>query len=49
MNYFLPFATGWMQTLVQFFHMKGEGLSVDEMKSGDYKVQSGHDICPSII
>lgn len=27
------------QTLLQFFHAGGEGLSVDEMKSGDYKVR----------
>lgn len=27
------------QTLLQFFHAKGEGLSVDDMKSGDYKVR----------
>ena len=26
------------QTLLHFFHMKGEGLSVEDMKSGDYKV-----------
>lgn len=31
-----------MQTLVQFFHAKGEGLSVDDMKSGDFKVQFRH-------
>ncbi|XP_075894597.1 BAI1-associated protein 3 [Nelusetta ayraudi] len=27
-----------VETLVQFFHAKGEGLSVDDMKSGDYKL-----------
>lgn len=27
------------QTLLQFFHARGEGLSVDDMKSGDYKVR----------
>lgn len=38
-----------MQTLVQFFNAKGEGLSVDDMKSGDYKVQLGRDVCPYSI
>uniref|UniRef100_H3C752 BAI1 associated protein 3 n=1 Tax=Tetraodon nigroviridis TaxID=99883 RepID=H3C752_TETNG len=27
-----------VETLLQFFHARGEGLSVDDMKSGDYKV-----------
>ncbi|XP_030264328.1 BAI1-associated protein 3 [Sparus aurata] len=27
-----------VETLLHFFHMKGEGLSVEDMKSGDYKV-----------
>ncbi|XP_044038149.1 BAI1-associated protein 3 isoform X1 [Siniperca chuatsi] len=27
-----------METLLQFFHAKGEGLSLEDMKSGDYKV-----------
>ncbi|XP_037545055.1 BAI1-associated protein 3 [Nematolebias whitei] len=27
-----------VETLLQFFHVKGEGLSLEDMKSGDYKV-----------
>ncbi|XP_029014879.1 BAI1-associated protein 3 isoform X2 [Betta splendens] len=27
-----------VETLLQFFHAKGEGLSLEDMKSGDYKV-----------
>ncbi|XP_073350942.1 BAI1-associated protein 3-like [Pagrus major] len=27
-----------VETLLHFFHMKGEGLSLEDMKSGDYKV-----------
>uniref|UniRef100_A0A3P9K8U8 BAI1 associated protein 3 n=1 Tax=Oryzias latipes TaxID=8090 RepID=A0A3P9K8U8_ORYLA len=27
-----------METLLQFFHVKGEGLCLEDMKSGDYKV-----------
>ncbi|TMS14717.1 BAI1-associated protein 3 [Larimichthys crocea] len=27
-----------VETLLQFFHVKGEGLTLEDMKSGDYKV-----------
>ncbi|XP_038143725.1 BAI1-associated protein 3 [Cyprinodon tularosa] len=27
-----------VETLLQFFHVKGDGLSLEDMKSGDYKV-----------
>lgn len=29
-----------MQTLVRFFHADGEGLFLEDLKSGDYKVFS---------
>lgn len=35
-NIFFSFT--WTQTLLQFFHVKGEGLTLEDMKSGDYKV-----------
>lgn len=34
-----PFSSFPPQTLLQFFHARGEGLSVDDMKSGDFKVR----------
>lgn len=32
------FCTWTLQTVLQFFHARGEGLSLEDMKSGDYKV-----------
>lgn len=35
---FVCFCTWMLQTVLQFFHARGEGLSLEDMKSGDYKV-----------
>lgn len=38
----------FLKTLLQFFHARGEGLSLEDMKSGDYKVGGSSDLHPPL-